>query len=131
MAPHIANLGQWRAAVLGGLRRAAQARADAGMLALHDELAAYPCGDPVDQLTPEAAVHVPFRLRVGEREPSFLAIIATFGTALDITLSELAIESCFPRTRRPRPTYANARADGPTAAPVSRESRRRRRPELA
>jgi transcriptional regulator with XRE-family HTH domain len=96
MAPHIVNLGQWRAAVLGGLRRNAQARADADMLALHDELAAYPCDDPADHSDAKAAVHVPFRLRVGQQELSFLAIISTFGTALDITLSELAIESFFP-----------------------------------
>jgi hypothetical protein len=82
--------------VLGGLRRNAQARADADMLALHDELAAYPCDDPADHSDAKAAVHVPFRLRVGQQELSFLAIISTFGTALDITLSELAIESFFP-----------------------------------
>lgn len=96
LAPHIVNLGQWRAAVLGGLLRAAQARADADMLALHDELAAYPCDDPTELSIPDSAVHVPFKLRIDDCELSFLAIIASFGTPLDITLSELAIESFFP-----------------------------------
>lgn len=96
LAPHIVNLGEWRAAVLGGLHHAAQARADADMLALHDELAAYPCDDPTELSLPGSAVHVPFKLRAGEHELSFLAIIASFGTPLDITLSELAIESFFP-----------------------------------
>jgi len=98
MAPHIVNLGQWRATVLGGLFRSAHARADADMLALYDELAAYPgdghCGDPSP--TDPGTIYVPLHLRVGETDLSFLAIIATFGTALDITLSELAIESFFP-----------------------------------
>ena len=98
MAPHIRNLGQWRAAVLGGLLRSAQARADPDMLALHEELAAYPGDGPDDDLvtTDPGTIYVPLQLRVGETDLSFLAIIATFGTALDITLSELAIESFFP-----------------------------------
>ena len=99
MAPHIANLAQWRASVLTGLRRNASARADAQMLALHDELAAYPHPGEDDRGDPTAAtggVYVPLLLRVGEAQLSFLAIMSTFGTALDITLSELAIESFFP-----------------------------------
>jgi len=41
-------------------------------------------------------VHVALRLRGGDRELSFMAVIATIGTALDITLSELALETFFP-----------------------------------
>lgn len=98
MAPHIGNLSQWRAFVLGGLRRSAMARADGEMLALHDELAAYPHNDPSGALapTPPRGVYVPLLLHVGETDLSFLAMIATFGTAVDITLSELAIESFLP-----------------------------------
>ena len=96
MAPHIVNHGQWRAHVLGGLRRSAEARGDVDMLALYDELRAYPCDDTYAETSTPGGVHVPFILRVDERQLSFLAIIATFGTALDITLSELAIESFFP-----------------------------------
>ncbi|MCZ4076421.1 helix-turn-helix transcriptional regulator [Rhodococcus sp. H36-A4] len=98
MAPHITNLGQWRAAVLAALLRSAHARADAEMLALHDELLTYPGGelDSDHAVTDPGAVYVPLKLRVGDTDLSFLAIIATFGTALDITLSELAIESFFP-----------------------------------
>ncbi|ORI13875.1 transcriptional regulator [Rhodococcus sp. 1163] len=98
VAPHITNLGQWRAAVLAALLRSAHARADTEMLALHDELLAYP-GDESDSdqaVTDPGAIYVPLKLRVGDTDLSFLAIIATFGTALDITLSELAIESFFP-----------------------------------
>lgn len=98
MAPYIRNFAQWRAFVLDGLHRNAQARADAEMLALYDELASYPHPGTEDRAAAvdAASVYVPLVLRVGEVELSFLAIIATFGTALDITLSELAIESFFP-----------------------------------
>lgn len=98
MAPHVDNLAQWRAFVLGGLHRSALARNDAEALALHAELAAYPYGHCSDAPRPDesAAVCVPLTLRIGGERLSFLAMIATFGTALDITLSELAIESFFP-----------------------------------
>jgi hypothetical protein len=39
---------------------------------------------------------VPLRLRVGAQELAFFSTVATFGTALDITLAELAIEAFFP-----------------------------------
>jgi hypothetical protein len=41
-------------------------------------------------------VVVPLRLRHGDRELSFLSIMASFGTPLDVTVAELAIESFFP-----------------------------------
>lgn len=64
MAPHIGNLSQWRAFVLGGLRRSAQARTDTEMLALHDELAAYPHDEPdcAAMRTDPDAVYVPLLL---------------------------------------------------------------------
>jgi hypothetical protein len=41
-------------------------------------------------------VFVPLRIRAGDQELAFFSTVATFGTALDITLAELAIESFFP-----------------------------------
>lgn len=41
-------------------------------------------------------VAVPLRLRAGDRELAFISTVATFGTAVDITVAELAIESFFP-----------------------------------
>jgi hypothetical protein len=42
------------------------------------------------------AVAVPMRLFADGRELAFITMIATFGTALDITLAELAIETFLP-----------------------------------
>jgi len=39
---------------------------------------------------------VPFRLRHGDRVLSFLSTTTVFGTPVEITLSELALESFFP-----------------------------------
>ncbi len=41
-------------------------------------------------------IAVPLRLRLGETELSFITTTTVFGTPLDVTLSEIAIESFFP-----------------------------------
>ncbi|WP_205697254.1 helix-turn-helix domain-containing protein [Conexibacter sp. SYSU D00693] len=98
MAPRIANLGEWRAHLLGRLRRHVALTADEGLAALHAELAAYPCDDPEPEvdLPGPADVAVPLRLRHPEGELAFLSTVSVFGTPLDVTVSELAIESFFP-----------------------------------
>ncbi|MFL1428613.1 MULTISPECIES: helix-turn-helix domain-containing protein [unclassified Nocardiopsis] len=95
MAPAIANLDQWRAHLLHRLRLQADWTGDTGLAELYRELAAYPGGDPgPPRGTPPIAV--PLRLCRGGRELSFLSTVATFGTPLDVTVSELVIESFFP-----------------------------------
>ncbi len=39
---------------------------------------------------------MPLRLRAGDAELSFISTATTFGTATDVTVSELSIESFFP-----------------------------------
>lgn len=39
---------------------------------------------------------VPLRVRAGDLELRFFSTIATFGTPMDVTLAELAIESFYP-----------------------------------
>ncbi|MGH1563160.1 helix-turn-helix domain-containing protein [Mumia sp. DW29H23] len=97
LAPHMENLPQWRASVLSALQRGAEARGDDEMFALHDELAAYPAGaDTRRTVDPGPQIYVPMVLRVDDTLLSFLSVISTFGTALDLTLSELAIETFVP-----------------------------------
>lgn len=96
MAPSIANLGVWRAKLLGRLRR--RAAADPRLRPLYEELLEYPC----DQEEPEVDVPVagdiciPFQLRRGDATLSFFGTLATFGTPRDVTVAELIIESFFP-----------------------------------
>jgi transcriptional regulator with XRE-family HTH domain len=98
MAPRIANLGEWRAHLLGRLRRQVARTADPVLAALYDELRAYPCDQPAPAVEAPGSgdIVVPLRLRHGERALSFFSTVATFGTPLDITVAELAIESFFP-----------------------------------
>ena len=72
MARHIVNLGEWRAHLLGRLRRQIALTADSAMQHLYDELRAYPCERPEPEVTlPGGAgdVVVPLRIRHGGGEP--------------------------------------------------------------
>jgi len=97
LAPRIANLAEYSAHLLTRLRREAALSADPALVALYDELRAYPGVDDgsTHAAHDEQQAFVPLRLR-GEPELTFFSTIATFGTALDITLAELAIEAFYP-----------------------------------
>jgi transcriptional regulator with XRE-family HTH domain len=110
MAPRIANLGQWRAHVLGRLQRQAVATGDPALAALHDELAALPGGEEPEP--PGAAIAVPLRLRADGEVLSFLSTMTTFDTAADVTVAELAIESFFPADARTAQRLTSQVIDG-------------------
>jgi transcriptional regulator with XRE-family HTH domain len=97
MAPRIVNFGEWRAHLLERLRHQVSVTGDAALAALYEEVAGYP-GPPGagDHHGAGGEVFVPLVFRSGERELRFFSTVATFGTAVDITMSELAIESFFP-----------------------------------
>ena len=97
LAPRIRNLGEWRAHLLDRLARQAVVSGDPALFALHEELAALPGAEPghgVDLETSEIAV--PLRLGVQGEELAFISTATSFGTAIEVTVSELAIESLFP-----------------------------------
>lgn len=99
MAPRIVNWHAWRAHLLARLQRQIDASADAALMALHDELAAYPAPTGTTPACVESIQHhiaVPLRLRTVLGELSFYGTTTIFGTPVDITLSELAIEAFFP-----------------------------------
>jgi transcriptional regulator with XRE-family HTH domain len=95
LAPRIANLGQWRSHLLVRLRHQIGATADPVLLRLYDELSGYPCDDP-DETAEAHSLVVPLRLRTDDGELSFLSTTTLFGTPLDVTVSELAIEAFYP-----------------------------------
>ncbi|MGD9991001.1 helix-turn-helix domain-containing protein [Pseudonocardia sp.] len=94
LAPRIANLPQWRAHLLGQVRRRADRTGDARLAALHAELAAYPGG--TDEAPGAGAVVVPLRLRVAGAELALFSLAAHVTTAADVTVEELAVETFHP-----------------------------------
>jgi transcriptional regulator with XRE-family HTH domain len=96
MAPRILNLGEYRTHLLDRLRRHVALTADDRLAALYDELSAYPAPPaPPSPGHPEIAVTLRVR-GPGDEELAFFSTIATFGTAVDITVAELSIEAFFP-----------------------------------
>jgi len=94
LAPRIGNLGQWRAHLLARLQRQATATGDPVLAELHRELCGYPGpeGEPDVEPPGPADVAVPLRYRYRDTELSFVSVTAMFGTPLNVTLAELAIE---------------------------------------
>jgi transcriptional regulator with XRE-family HTH domain len=102
VAPRIANLPQWVDHILENVRRQRAITGDDALRDLEAELLGYARAMGVEPTpAPEApgAIAVPMRLRVGDEELTFISMIATFGTALDITLAELSIETFLPGDR--------------------------------
>lgn len=100
LARHIVNYPDYRHHLLSRLRREAVLTGDDGLARLYEELVAYPAPD--DEVASDGAppVVMPLRLRTPAGELSFFSTIATFGTAVDITIEELAIEAFFPADAR-------------------------------
>jgi transcriptional regulator with XRE-family HTH domain len=96
LAPRIANLAEWRAHLLDRLRREVALTADPSLAELQEEISAYPGGE-MELHGPARGIAVPLRLRAdGGGELRFFSTVATFGTAIDVTLAELSIEAFFP-----------------------------------
>jgi transcriptional regulator with XRE-family HTH domain len=95
LAGRISNLVEVRAAALASLQRQVTSTADPELQDLYDELREYAAGDRPVHPGP-AEVVVPIKLDHEGRELSLLTMIATFGTPLDVTVSELMIESFYP-----------------------------------
>ena len=96
LAPRILNLGDWRAHLLERLTRQIALTGDERLLALEAELRSYP--GPPPGLAP-AGDEIMVELRLAGRddeELAFFSTVTTFGTAVDITLSELSMEAFFP-----------------------------------
>ena len=102
LAPHVANLPEWRAHLLERLRRQVEASADPVLTALLAELAAF---DAPPDGRPAAPAHahylptgiaVPLQLNTAQGRLSLISTTTVFGTPVEVTLSELAIEAFYP-----------------------------------
>jgi transcriptional regulator with XRE-family HTH domain len=95
LAPRTQNLREWREHLLARLRRQIDLTADPAIVALLEELRGYPGAKGGGVVDGGAAV-VPFRLVTAVGVLSFVSTTMLFGTPVDVTLAELAIESFFP-----------------------------------
>jgi transcriptional regulator with XRE-family HTH domain len=95
LAPRTVNLAEWCAHLLERLHRQCEAIADPELLKLYDDLKAYKIPARSGPL-PADSVAIPFKMRHEGDVLSFISTTMVFGTPVDITLSELALETFFP-----------------------------------
>jgi transcriptional regulator with XRE-family HTH domain len=102
LAAQIANLPEWRAHLLARLSRQVELTADPRLSDLLQELRGYDANretrgadGSVSGHNP-ASVAVPLRLHTEHGTLSLISTTMVFGTPVDVTLSELAIEAFFP-----------------------------------
>jgi transcriptional regulator with XRE-family HTH domain len=102
LAARIANLPEWRAHLLARLSRQVELTADPRLSDLLLELRGYDGSretrgaDESVSNHDQASVAVPLRLQTEQGTLSLLSTTMVFGTPVDVTLSELAIEAFFP-----------------------------------
>jgi transcriptional regulator with XRE-family HTH domain len=108
LARRILNFDEYAAHLVGRLRRQVELTADPRLAALLAEVRDYPGVVEVPGLEPRGSALVPLRIRSadGVAVLSFFSTIATFGTPVDVTLEELAIEAFFPADDASRAAFA-------------------------
>src|SRR6201982_2459502 len=95
LAARTVNVAEWCGHLLERLHRQCEATADPGLIRLYQELKSYPIPARSAPL-PADNVAIPFKVRFGGEVMSFMSATMIFGTPIDITLSELALETFFP-----------------------------------
>jgi transcriptional regulator with XRE-family HTH domain len=96
LAPRIDNLGQWRAHLLHRLRRQVEETGDPDLATLQAELMTYSAPSAPLHLSGDDQIALPLRLRVDQGLLSFWSATLVFGGPLDVTLSELMLETFLP-----------------------------------
>jgi transcriptional regulator with XRE-family HTH domain len=102
LAPRIVNLTQWRGHLLERVQHQVEVSADPVLEALLAELRAYPIpethhGTPVlSSAHDDSGVFVPLQLATDDGVLSAISTTTVFGTPVDVTLSEIALECFFP-----------------------------------
>ena len=119
LASRIVNYGEWRAHVIERVRRQVDTTGDAILADLLRELRQYPVPSSPEASTTTrdyAGVVIPLELRTDAGVLAFFSTTTVFGTPVDITLSELAVESFFPAddatAEALRQSFASQRGSG-------------------
>jgi transcriptional regulator with XRE-family HTH domain len=118
LAPRISNFDQWSAYLLARLRRELEVAPDSDLTALYEELAGYPGVSPTRELDGTVAdgIMLMHTLELDDAKLTLFSTVTTFGTARDVTLAELTIESFFPADPESAATLANGVAELAAAA---------------
>lgn len=133
MAPRIANYAEWKAHIIASVTQQVDASADAKLNELLEELKSYqsPRGGAIKIPSPKrdfGNVVVPLQLVTPDGVLSFFSTTTVFGTPVDITLAEIAIEAFYPADKATAEAVhkaaAGAKSPIASAKPPTRRSGR-------
>jgi transcriptional regulator with XRE-family HTH domain len=96
LAPRVLDFEVLAGHLVSRLRRQVALTGDDVLAELVEELVTYPRVPAQEPWTDHPGVVLPVRIRSSKGELSFFTTAATFGTASDVTLSELTVECFFP-----------------------------------
>lgn len=99
LAPRIANLGQWKHHLFERLRQQIHSTGDTTLQTLLEELQSYGASHGPDRAHLQGetrGVVMPFQLDTAHGQLNFISTVTIFGSPMDITLQELALETFLP-----------------------------------
>ena len=116
LAARTVNFDEWAGYLVRQLRRTILLTDDAPLREIEDEVLGYPNVAQIVRRTSRShaddqPILVPFELAAGDATLSFFTTLTTFGTPLDVTLDELAVELFFPADE-----FTDLALRGPAAA---------------
>ena len=94
LAPRVVNLAEARSALRVRVTRQLAAAPDTELAALYEELLAPDSEDASHPIESEGVIPMVFRF--GGRDLRLFSTVTTFGTPMDVTVDEVAIESYYP-----------------------------------
>ena len=98
LAPRTVNLAEWRAHLLARLRHQIELTADPELIKLLNELQRYPVARSAKPppAPPGAAIVLPFQFQTEHGIVTLISTVTVFGTPIDVTVAELALECFYP-----------------------------------
>lgn len=102
LAEQVRNYTQWRAHVVGRIRRQLDRTAAEGLVELLEEVEGYPVPPGGDVAAPAVTARdgalpvLPLLLRTSLGDLSFLYVLSVVGAPRDVTVDEVAVEAMFP-----------------------------------
>ena len=108
LAPKIVNLHEWREHLLTRLKKQVADTADGGLEELLKELSEYESKPKraVKSLKLEDSIVVPLKIETRFGTLSFISTTTVFGTPVDVTVSEIALETFFPADEATREFFS-------------------------
>lgn len=106
LAPRIINLHEWREHLILRLKKQVEDTADEKLEGLLNELKSYKIAPSRRQKITNAGIVVPLKINSKFGPLSFISTTTVFGTPVDVTVSEIALETFFPADENTREIFS-------------------------